>query len=112
MRTAIFVYQPTVVSIRTNESNLELSRMDSGTVVLLAGQNEQPIGPGIYKIVSSQDVEVTGDALAFDVVVAPNNKDNPPTLPPRLASQNPIPIDAAALQAFFAVPESKDLANP
>jgi hypothetical protein len=111
MRTAIFVYQTTSINILTNESDLQLDRMNAGTVPLSAGENEQAIAPGIYKIVSTHDVQISGDAAAFDFVTT-SNKDNVPTPPPKPAAEILQPLDMAALEAFFAVPAAKELANP
>lgn len=111
MRTAIFVYQNTSINISTSESDLELCSMDADTISLSAGDNALTIGPGVYKIVSYLDVQVSGHALAFDFVTT-SNKDDPPTPPPSLTTKYPEPLDMSALQAFLAVPDAKDLANP
>jgi hypothetical protein len=113
MRTVIFVYQDTFINIATSESNLELCRMSADTAPLQEGDNAQRLAPGIYKIISSQDILITGDTSAFDVTVNPYNKDNDPTPPPPLrAFEIFASLDAAALQAFLAVPDAKTLVNP
>jgi len=114
MRTAIFVYQPTPIIISTSEIDLELCGMETDPMPLLEGDNAQTIAPGIYKIVSSRDVLVSGDTSTFDVVVNPYNKDNdpPPPPPPLRAFEMFTSLDAAALQAFMAIPDAKDLVNP
>ena len=112
MRTAIFVYQTTPINISTHENDLQLCAMNADTVSLSAGNNSQTLDPGIYKIVSSQDVGVTGDTSKFDVVITTFNKDNDPTLPPLRATETFTSLDPSALQAFMAVPEAKDLLNP
>jgi hypothetical protein len=111
MRTAIFVYQPTFINILTNESDVELCGMNTATVPLSKGDNAQTIAPGIYKIVASQDVLVTGDTSAFDLVVS-NTKDNDPTPPPLRATESFAPLDTAALQTFLTVPAAKVLGTP
>jgi hypothetical protein len=111
MRTAIFVYEPTLITISTHESNVELCGMTAATVPLPMGNNAQTIAPGIYKIVASQDVQVTGDTAAFDVIVS-NTKDNDPTPPPLRATQSFGPLDTAALQTFLTVPAAKVAVNP
>jgi hypothetical protein len=98
------------LNIETNESNLELRKMDAGAVPLAAGT--QSITPGVYMIVSSQDVHVTGDNSAFDVVVAPANKTSGPPPPLRLTTASFGPVDAAALDAFFTVPDAKVASRP
>jgi hypothetical protein len=110
MRTAIFVYQPTFINISTSESNLELCNMGAGTMPLSAGDNAQTIAPGIYKIVSSQDVLITGDISAYDIITI-SSKDNDPT-PPSRATESFAPLDPAAFQAFLAEADAKHLVNP
>jgi hypothetical protein len=110
MRTAIFVYQPTLINISTSESGLQLCSMNADTVPLSEGDNAQTIAPGIYKIVSSQDIVITGDTSAFDAITT-DSKDNDPT-PPLRATSSFAPLDAAALQAFLAVPDAKIVVNP
>jgi hypothetical protein len=112
MRTAIFVYQATPVNIRTHESDLELCAMNAGTVSLSEGENTQTLTPGIYKIVSSQEVKVDGDRSTIDVVITTFNKTNDPDLPPLRATQTFPSLDTSALQAFMAVPEAKEALNP
>jgi hypothetical protein len=111
MRTAIFVYQTTSLNIRTSEDDLMLCSMSNDTVSLSQGQNSRSIAPGIYKIISYNAVQVTGDSSAFDVVT-PEDKTSDPTLPPRLASASFGPVDIAALNQFFTVPDAKDFARP
>jgi hypothetical protein len=112
MRTAIFVYKPTPINISTYESGLQLCGMDAGMVPLLEGENARTINPGIYKIVSSAEVQVTGDTSTFDVVITANDKDNDPTLTPLRATESFAPLDTSALQAFLVVPDAKVIANP
>lgn len=112
MRTAIFVYQTTPLNISTSESGLQLCGMDASTVSLEEGPTARSIAPGVYKIVSYQDVHVAGDISAFDVVVTPDDKTDGPTVPPRFAAAGLASLDAAALQAFFVVPDAKDIASP
>jgi hypothetical protein len=111
MRTAIFVYKPVSINISTCETGLELCGLNAVAAPLAVGDNTQTVAPGIYKIVSSHDVVVTGDGAALDVVVTIQNKDNDPTPPSRAITQL-APLDLAALHAFFAVPAAKQLANP
>jgi hypothetical protein len=85
--------------------------MPAGAMALSEGQNDRTIPPGIYKIVSSHDVHVTGDTPSFDVLVTPENKTNYPTPPPS-ATETFAGLDVVALQTFFAVPDASDVANP
>ena len=110
MRTAIFVYQSTLLTISTSESDLQLCSMDADTVPLSAGDNAKTIVPGVYMIMSSHEVSVAGDHSAFDAVTTAS-KDNDPT-PPLRATTSFATLDPAALQAFLAVPDAKTVVNP
>ena len=109
MRTAIFVYQTTDLIISTCESDLELCSMSGSTASLSPGDNTRRLAPGIYKIVSSQDVHITGDLSSVDLSATTFNKTNDPKPPPIRASAMFAPLDAAALQTFLSVPEAKDV---
>jgi CRISPR-associated Cas5-like protein len=111
MRTAIFVYQPTLLGFETNETDILLCGMNATPVPVSPGVSTQSIAPGIYKIFSSHGVKVTGDEAAFGVVVTTSNKDTPPTPPPS-AITILGPFDDAAMQVFFATPESKSIQSP
>ncbi len=112
MRTAIFVYQTSTINISTSESDLQLCSMDAGTTSLSEGENERLLEPGIYKIVSCHDVNITCDSSAFEIFVTADNKENIPKLPPRRISETFAPLDVFALQAFFAIDDAKVLASP
>jgi hypothetical protein len=112
MRTAIFVYQPTLISISTCEHDLELCGMSTATVPLSGDRKTLPFAPGVYKIDSCHDLEVTGvtgDTSLFDVVSS--KKGNDPT-PPARAASSLAPLDAAALKAFLSTPDAKQVVNP
>jgi hypothetical protein len=82
MRTVIYVHEPSTITIREHASrdaavllyryNQDFGQVASGTHQLAAG---------IYLIVSSGELEVTGSHA--EVVVLPNDKDIPPD--PKLA---------------------------
>jgi hypothetical protein len=112
MRTGIFVYQTTSLNIVTSESSLELCSMNTDPVPLSAGDNTHSIAPGVYKIVSCQDIHVTGDTSVFDVVITPDDKTSAPPPPLRLTTASFAPVDADALAAFFVVPDAKVVTSP
>jgi hypothetical protein len=112
MRTAIFVYQSTQLNIVTSEDNLQLCQMNASDAPLAAGANTLQIAPGIYKIVSNNSVDVTGETCDFDTVVSPDDKTALPKPPPRRVPQVFTPFDLDAVQSFFAVPNAAGLANP
>jgi hypothetical protein len=110
MRTAIFVYKATSISISTSEVGLQLCCMGSAPVPLSAGSLMLP--PGIYKIVSDDTIQVAGDISAFEFIAEPNNKTSIPTPPPSRAAVSFAPLDVSALQDFFAITDAKVAVNP
>ena len=110
MRTAIFVYQPTLINITTSESGLQLLGMEAETTTLCAGNNAQTIPPGIYKIDSSYTLQISGDNTVFDIVTS-SGKENDPT-PPLRASSSFAAVDGSELNAFLTSPNAKVLENP
>jgi hypothetical protein len=109
MRTAIFVYQSTQIDIKTNETGLELCGLTAAAVALSEGASTATVAPGMYKIDSCQEVDVTGDDNV-EIIVA-HTKTGGPTLPTFRASAAFAPLDNQAVDAFFAVPDAK-WANP
>jgi acid stress-induced BolA-like protein IbaG/YrbA len=110
MRTALYVYQTTLININTSESDLQLCGMNAATVPLAAGDNARTIAPGIYKILSCHEIKVDGDTSAFETVTT-NDKDNDPT-PPARATAIFAPLNNAALNAFMVAPDAKAIMNP
>jgi hypothetical protein len=59
MRTAIFVYQSTTLTIETSERNLKLVSLDPTFVeVTLPSGTAIPVTPGVYKVESAMRIEV------------------------------------------------------
>ena len=111
MLTAIYVYQSTSLFIETSESDLQLCGMTTGNVPLVSGPNTAWLAHGVYKIVSSHEVKVTGETAAAFESVPTTNKTNGPR-PPSLGIEAFGPLDASALQAFFVESDAKAIANP
>lgn len=105
MQTAIVVYQTTAVTISTNETGLQMTNMDNETVTLCEGCHQQTMSPGIYRIVSGQNVQVDGDHSHMEFV-ATSNKSDVPTIPPK-ATQSFPPLNVQTWNAFFATPDAK-----
>lgn len=111
MRTAIFVYATTPMTITTSESNLVLCGMTAAPVTLSQGSNQQSVAPGIYKILSSYSVQVTGGETAFDFVTT-ETKTHIPTLPLK-AEESFASVSNAALEDFFNDgDDARTFANP
>ena len=110
MQTAIVVYQSTSLTIQTDETDLQLCRMNDSSVTLAAGAHSYSMGPGVYRIVSGQTVQVSGNTSLFESY-ATTNKTNIPPLPDK-ATQSFPPLDQTAWNNFFAVPDAKALSAP
>ena len=110
MQTAIVVYQATSLTIETNETDLQLCRMNDNPVSLASGQHSYSMQPGVYRIVSGQSVYVSGNTSLFESH-ATTNKTNIPPLPDK-ATQSFPPLDQTAWNNFFAVPDAKGLSAP
>jgi len=110
MQTAIVVYQATSLTIQTNETDLQMCRMNDDPVTLTAGEHSYSMGAGVYRIVSGQSVQVSGNASLFESH-ATTNKTNIPPLPDK-ATQSFPPLDQSAWNNFFAVPDAKEWSAP
>jgi hypothetical protein len=105
MRTAIFVYEPTTVTITATE-NLQLASFD-GAPARAVTASALAVGPGIYKIVSASPVSVVSASSRTQVLSTTSDKDKwpdppPATLPGTLAGTAP-----PAIWDFFVVPGAK-----
>lgn len=99
MRTAIFVYEPTTVTITTKEADVALTRLDGATPVAFSPGKPVALDAGIYKVVSVAAVTVTGEPTALYVASTTNDKDPFPEPPPKPFTAAPI----TAIQGFFQI---------
>lgn len=109
MRTAIYVYGPTTLTIEAKENNLQLKQLRNTTARTLQACCTIDVDPGIYKIESQYCVQVTGGQIQ---VTNATGKDLPPRTLTGDLPQGCENIDTATLDAFFALEEAKDLQNP
>lgn len=109
MRTAIYVYGPTTLTIEAKENNLQLKQLRNTTARTLQTCCTIDVDPGIYKIESEHCVQVTGSQIQ---VTNATGKDLPPRTLTGDLPQGCENIDTATLDAFFALEEAKDLQNP
>jgi hypothetical protein len=114
MRTGIYVQKPTTVTIRTSaaqDARVQIRRFRSGvceTDARASLREPDAVGthqldPGIYLIVSSSPMQITGDNLTTQVVA--NDKDgwpDPPAMVVGLVS-DATSTTLRAIQDFFAV---------
>lgn len=111
MRTAIFTNDNTTLSIRTFEE-LHLVQMrpdgtDGARNLLNAGENAVKVGSGVFKILSTRDVRVTGENGRFGAMSDSTKDDGWPD-PAKLSFE--VAVRPDVLHAFFA--SAKDLRAP
>src|SRR5258708_22631511 len=82
MRTAIFVYEPTTVTIKTTET-LHLVPFD-GRSAMAVSAGAMTVSPGVYKIVSASQVSVTSASGKTQVMSTTSDKDKWPDPPPAM----------------------------
>ena len=110
MRTVIYVHQPSTVTIREQQprdASAVLCRYNQGAGQPAVGLHR--LDPGIYMIISSGELEVSGSEL--EVVVLPNDKDIPPD--PKLAIVALEPgATVASIQSFLQIAKDISIDDP
>lgn len=101
MRTALFVYDKVQLTISSTETGLVLVALP-GTPVAFQINNPVTLAAGIYKIVSSQALTVTGGGNLVDVRTTPTTYDQFPDPPPRAKTTFPA-ISTSEIQSFFTI---------
>ncbi|HEY0194346.1 MAG TPA: hypothetical protein VGC42_24705 [Kofleriaceae bacterium] len=99
MRTGLYVFKPTTVSIQGASSG-------AAKPALMAYRQQgqlQPTGtlhlePGIYQVLSETPVQITGDSI--EVIATPSGKDQWPKPPPLAIALEPGATEAT-IAAFF-----------
>jgi hypothetical protein len=112
MITAIYICEPTTLNITTNESGLELCGMGAAAPVPVRNSDGLRVGRGIYKIVSTTDVEVIGTP---DPLLVKKYNPKSGTGPEQLLSEvaeHFADITLLQMQDFFAVADLRDYPNP
>lgn len=106
MRTGIFVYQATTLSIQSSEQ-LQITSLDGTTDKPVPATGIVAVPIGVYKVLSASPVTVVpGDNI--QVIAMPNDKDPWPGLAAETMAQ--LNVQASQLQAFFIVPDAKHMA--
>jgi hypothetical protein len=109
MLTAIYVSELASITIAVNESDLELTQLSSNTPIPLPNStNTLQLGRGIYKLVSTNSVSVTGNQSVL-VESAINPKSGYPQQSPRFVADSFTGISTETLQSFFAVADGRSL---
>lgn len=109
MRTAIFTTQKTTLTIETNEA-VQLVQMSTGAQLepptrmdLQPGRHQVTVGAGVFKIVSNDNVRVTGHVNA-EILTSADDKDG--SWPDAATSRV---VDATVLRAFFMIPNARSV---
>ena len=105
MRTGIYVYSPTTLTIHASEP-VVLTSLDNRSIAFGGGTLSTAIPPGIYKAVTSSAITVTGSNI--DVVVIANNQD--PWPDPPLAFASAFNVTTTSLNRFFTIPDTQSAA--
>ena len=111
MRTAIFTTQKTTLTIETTEA-VQLEQMSTAAqsapptkMALKPGKHQITVGAGVFKIVSNDNVRVSGGANSTQILSSEDDKDSgfPDT------HLTTLSVDGASLRAFFTVPGARSL---
>ena len=100
MRSAIYVYGTTTLTIKVSEDVLELQPLDrSQEPAVLTRWTQLPVRSGIYRVISTAKIEVTG--LHIDTAL--NVADTAPWPDPPSRVTESFAITKEGLREFFAM---------
>jgi hypothetical protein len=110
MRTAIFVYESTTLTIKSSDSGLQVVPYGSASAFAATG-DPQSVSINLYKIVSSSPVSVASGASSTTVITTTDDKDKwpdplPSTLPSTMSGTTPQQV-----WDFFVIPDARSLAS-
>jgi hypothetical protein len=103
MRTGIYVYNSTTLTIQGSE-DLGITSFDGTTNLTVSKSATVAVAPGIYRIVSVAGVTVTGSEI--DVITM---EDKDPWPDPPLAVTQKFDVTVSAVSAFFTVARTMTL---
>lgn len=109
MRTAIFVYESTTVTITCTDSGLQVVPFSGASPFAPTG-NSQPVSPGMYKLVSSSKPSVSSGASSTLVLITPDDKDKWPD-PPAVLPSTMTGTTSQQISDFFVIPGARSLAS-
>ena len=110
MRTAIFVHESTTITIKCNDTGLQVVPYGGASSFAPTG-NPQSVAINLYKIVSSSAVSVSSTASSTVVMSTTDDKDKwpdplPGVLPSTMAGTTPQQV-----WDFFVIPDARSLAS-
>lgn len=108
MRTGIYVYASTTLTIQASEP-IMLTSLDNRSISFAGGTVSTEVPAGIYKAVTNAAIAVSSETgPRVDVVIIANNKD--PWPDPPLAVVTAFNVTTTNLNSFFAIPDAKSAA--
>ena len=109
MRTAIFVYESTTITIKCNDTGLQVVPYGGASSFAPTG-DPQSVSPNLYKIVSTSVVSVSSDASSTVVMSTTSDKDKWPDPPPATLPSTMAGTTAQQISDFFIIPGVRSLA--
>jgi len=110
MRTAIFVYESTTITIKSNDSGLQVVPYGSASPFAATG-SPQSVSPNLYKIVSSSPVSVVSGAGSTTVITTTDDKDKWPDPLPSTLPSTMSGTTSQQVWDFFVIPDARSLAS-
>jgi hypothetical protein len=109
MRTAIFVYESTTITIKSSDSGLQV--VPYGASSFAATGDPQSVSPNLYKIVSSSAVSVASGAGSTAVITTTDDKDKWPDPLPSTLPSTMYGTTSQQIWDFFVIPDARSLAS-
>jgi hypothetical protein len=109
MRTAIFVYESTTITIKSSAS-LQVVPYGGASSFAATG-DPQSVSPGLYKIVSTLPVSVASGASSTAVITTTDDKDKWPDPLPSTLPSTMSGTTSQQIWDFFVIPEARSLAS-
>jgi hypothetical protein len=110
MRTAIFVYESTTVTIKSDDTGLALVPYGGGSSFAATGY-PQAVAIGLYKIVSASAVSVASGASSTQSLTTTSDKDKWPDPPPATLPSTMAGTTSQQISDFFVIPGVRSLAD-
>lgn len=110
MRTAIFVYEPTTITIKSDDTGLQIVPYGGASAFAVTG-NAQSVSTNLYKVVSTSAVSVASGATSTVVVSTTSDKDKWPDPPPLTLPSTMAGTTDQQISDFFVIPGARSLAS-
>jgi hypothetical protein len=101
MRTAIFVYESTTITIKCDDTGLQVVPYAGGASPFAPTGEPQSVSPNLYKIASTSAVSVASAASSTVVISTTSDKDKWPDPPPATLPSSMSGTTAQQVSDFF-----------